>query len=109
MIPALDDGINIETKRERETIQIKTNENLMKKQKKKKERPSYNRNKRDKKNLYSVIRKDTKRNISSLQMKRETDLRLSLCRHQTPVTLYIHTHTHIELDTYRHICALSVL
>ncbi len=31
MIPAMDDGINIETTRE--TIQIKTNENLMKKQK----------------------------------------------------------------------------
>lgn len=47
MIPALDDGINIETKRE--TIQIKTNENLMKKQKKKE--ASCNRNKRDKKSL----------------------------------------------------------
>jgi hypothetical protein len=46
MIPALDDGINIETKRE--TIQIKTNENLMKKYKKK---ASCNRNKRDKKSL----------------------------------------------------------
>jgi len=55
MIPALDDGINIETKRE--TIQIKTNENLMKKQKKKK-RVLIEIN--EIRRAYSVIRKDTK-------------------------------------------------
>jgi len=55
MIPALDDGINTETKRE--TIQIKTNENLMKKQKKKK-RVVIEIN--EIRRAYSVIRKDTK-------------------------------------------------
>ena len=34
MIPAIDDGINRAREMTRETIQIKTNENLMKKQKK---------------------------------------------------------------------------
>jgi hypothetical protein len=54
MIPALDDGINIETKRK--TIQIKTNENLMKKHTKKRVVIEINEIRR----AYSVIRKDTK-------------------------------------------------
>jgi hypothetical protein len=51
MIPAIDDGIN------RETIQIKTNENLMKKQKKK---TRLAREIDEIRRVYSVIRKDTK-------------------------------------------------
>ncbi len=54
MIPAIDDGINIETNRE--TIQIKTNENLMKKFKKNRVAIEVNEIRR----TYSVIRKDTK-------------------------------------------------
>jgi hypothetical protein len=54
MIPAVDDGINRETNRE--TIQIKTNENLMKKQKEKRVVIEITEIRR----AFRVIRKDTK-------------------------------------------------
>jgi hypothetical protein len=56
MIPAIDDGINRAEEMTIETIQIKTNENLMKKQKKKRVVIEINEIRR----IYSVRRKDTK-------------------------------------------------
>jgi hypothetical protein len=56
MIPAIDDGINRERETKRETIQIKTNENLMKKQKETQVIIEINEIRR----ASRVIRKDTK-------------------------------------------------